>query len=428
MAKRSTRSKRSAIRRASNGRAISPLAPPSFAVMPVLQGVELGTAETGIKYENRADLLLAVFAPGTQFAGVFTRSKAPSAPVDWCRMQLGHGHARALVVNSGNANAFTGKAGIDSARGIADSTSEEVGCKPREVLLASTGVIGEALPAKKVTRVLGDLVRKAGSASWLEAASAIMTTDTYPKMVTTVASIDGCKVTINGIAKGSGMIAPDMATTLAFVFTDATIPAPVLQDLLNAGVAPSFNAITVDGDTSTSDTLLFFATGKGSSHKAITGTLDKHLQDFRSKLDTLLLELALQVVKDGEGATKLIRVDVTGADDDTSAKRIAFSIANSLRVKTAIGGGDPNWGRIVMAVGKSGEAADRDKLKIWFGDQLVAEKGQRVTRYSKAAVVKAMSKNQVNIAVDIGLGRGSARTWTCDITRRFIEINSWYVR
>jgi glutamate N-acetyltransferase/amino-acid N-acetyltransferase len=431
MAKRNTNAKkpkRLTDSRLNAGIAISPLGPRNLARIAMLPGVELATFETGIKYKNRADLLLAIFAPGTQFAGVFTKSKTSSAPVDWCRAQLKHGQARALVVNSGNANAFTGKAGYDSVRKIAENVSAMVDCKLQQVLIASTGVIGEPLPVNKITDVLGDMSKSAGTFGWRDAASAIMTTDTYPKMATVEASIDGRRVAITGIAKGSGMIAPNMATLLAFVFTDAKLPADVLQDLLEQGVEPSFNSITVDGDTSTSDTLLLFATGKSAPHKPVLKLSDKHLSDFREKFDSLLLELALQVVKDGEGATKLIQVDVTGAESDASAKRIAFSIANSVRVKTAIAGGDPNWGRIVMAVGKSGEPADRDRLKIKFGDHIVAENGQRARKYDKIAVTKAISKGEVHITVDIGLGNGLARVWTCDLTHGYFDKSSSYVR
>jgi len=253
-----------------------------------------------------------------------------------------------------------------------------------------------------------------------------MTTDTYPKLATASAMIDGKRVTINGIAKGSGMIAPDMATMLSFVFTDAALPSSVLQELLSAAVKPSFNAITVDSDTSTSDTLLLFATGKGAHHSAVSKASDKRLNEFRQRLDAVLLNLALQVVRDGEGAQKLIRIDVTGAESDDSAKRIALSVANSPLVKTAIAGGDANWGRIVMAVGKSGEAADRDKLRIAFGDQIVADKGERAEKYNEAAATKAVKGREVEIAIDMGLAKGKARVWTCDLTHGYIDINGSY--
>jgi glutamate N-acetyltransferase / amino-acid N-acetyltransferase len=408
------------------GPAVSPLAPKTFAKLPPLAGVRLATGAAGIRYKDRTDVLVAVMAPGTQVAGVFTKSKTASAPVDWCRTQAKAGAARALVVNSGNANAFTGKAGTEGARQIADSAAAAVGCAAREVFLASTGVIGEPLPAGKITRILDQLVEAGAAGNWRAAAEAIMTTDTFPKLATATADIDGRKVTINGIAKGSGMIAPDMATMLAFVFTDASLPAPVLQELLSSGVEGSFNAITVDSDTSTSDTLLLFATGRGASHPAITKANDKRLTDFKRSLDGVLLDLALQVVRDGEGAQKLIRIDVAGAESDAAAKRVALSVANSPLVKTAIAGADANWGRVVMAVGKSGEAADRDKLRIAFGRQVVAEHGERAVKYDEAAATKAVSGREVEIAVDLGLGKGKARVWTCDLTHGYIDINGSY--
>ena len=405
---------------------VSPLAPTHVPEMPEIAGVKLATAAAGIRYQGRTDVLLAVMDKGTAVAGVFTKSKCPSAPVEWCRAKLGSGKARALVVNSGNANAFTGKTGRHSTALTASIAAKAAGCSPNEVFLASTGVIGEPLDATKFNGVLGTLAEQAVSGEWMAAARAIMTTDTFPKLATATAAIDGVKVTINGIAKGSGMIAPDMATMLAFVFTDATLPAQVLQECLSAGVGPSFNSITVDSDTSTSDTLLLFATGKGAKHGAVAKASDKRLSGFRRSLDALLLELALAVVKDGEGATKLIRVDVSGAENDQAAKKIALSIANSPLVKTAIAGNDANWGRVVMAVGKAGETADRDKLKISFGGHLVAEKGARAPKYDENAATKAVSGREVEILVDLGLGKGVGRVWTCDLTHGYIDINGSY--
>ena len=322
-------------------------------------------------------------------AGVFTKSKTASAPVDWCKANLKTGAARALVVNSGNANAFTGKAGFEGARRVAESAAAVVGCRPGEVFMASTGVIGEPLPARRSPSVLGALAEEGAADGWRAAAEAIMTTDTYPKMATASAMIDGKRVTINGIAKGSGMIAPGHGDD-AFLRVHGRESARgrCCRNCCRQRVKPSFNAITVDSDTSTSDTLLLFATGKGAHHAAITKASDKRLNEFRQRLDAVLLNLALQVVRDGEGAQKLIRIDVTGAESDDAAKRIALSVANSPLVKTAIAGEDANWGRVVMAVGKSGEAADRDKLKIAFGSQVVAEKGER------AAEVQRSGRNQ----------------------------------
>ncbi|MGH6871860.1 MAG: bifunctional glutamate N-acetyltransferase/amino-acid acetyltransferase ArgJ [Rhizomicrobium sp.] len=405
---------------------VSPLAPRSLAKLPPLAGVRLASGAAGVRYAGRTDVLMVTLAPGTQAAGVFTKSKTSSAPVDWCRTQLKSGAARALVVNSGNANAFTGKAGLEGARAVAEATAGVLDCNAREVMLASTGVIGEPLPAERITRILGQLAASGSASGWRAAAEAIMTTDTYPKMATATAEIDGKRVTINGIAKGSGMIAPDMATMLSFVFTDANLPASVLQELLSSGVKGSFNSITVDSDTSTSDTLILFATGKGASHAAIAKASDRRLNNFRARLDALLLDLALQVVKDGEGAQKLIRVDVTGAENADAARRIGLSIANSPLVKTAVAGNDANWGRIVMAVGKAGEKADRDRLKIAFGSQTVAENGERAKKYNEAAATKAVSGREVQIAVDVGVGQGSARVWTCDLTHGYIDINGSY--
>jgi glutamate N-acetyltransferase/amino-acid N-acetyltransferase len=408
------------------GHDISPLAPKDFPKLPPLAGVRLATVAAGVRYQQRTDVLLALLAPGTQVAGVFTTSKTASAPVLWCRDKLKGGEARVLVVNSGNANAFTGRIGQEGVREIANEAAAVARCRPQEVFMASTGVIGEPLPTEKITKVLSGLAAQGAAGNWRAAADAIMTTDTYPKAATATAMIDGIKVTINGIAKGSGMIAPDMATMLSFVFTDANLPASVLQECLSAGVGPSFNSITVDSDTSTSDTLLLFATGKGGKHAAITKASDKKLTDFRRSLDAVLLDLALQVVRDGEGAQKLIRIDVSGAENDRAAKRIALSIANSPLVKTAIAGNDANWGRVVMAVGKSGENADRDRLKISFGGHVVAEKGMRAAKYNEATATKAVQGREVQIAVDLGLGKGAARVWTCDLTHGYIDINGSY--
>ena len=404
----------------------SPLAPKSVATLPPIAGVRLATGEAGIRYKDRTDVLWAALASGTQVGGVFTKSKTASAPVEWCKQQIARGTARVLVVNSGNANAFTGRSGVDAARTVAQSAAGIAGCKANEVLLASTGVIGEPLDAEKITRALARIAQDAAASNWRAAAEAIMTTDTFPKVATSSARIDGARVTINGIAKGSGMIAPDMATMLAFVFTDANLPAAVLQDLVKDGASRSFNAITVDSDTSTSDTLLLFATGKGAQHSAIAKAGDKRLVDFRRRLDEVLLDLALQVVRDGEGAQKLIRIDVAAAANDASAKRIALAIANSPLVKTAVAGGDANWGRVVMAVGKAGEPADRDKLKIMFGGHIVAEKGARSPGYDERKASEAVAGREVTIAVDLGIGKGVATVWTCDLTDGYIRINASY--
>lgn len=407
-------------------KSVSPLAPTHFAKLPPLAGVRLAAGAAHIRYPGRNDVLLAVLAPGTQVAGVFTRSKTASAPVEWCREMLSGAVARMLLVNSGNANAFTGLTGMEAVRKTAESAAGMIGCRAQEVFIASTGVIGEPLPYQKIIRVLPELADSGAAGAWREAGEAIMTTDTYPKLATASAFIDGHRVTINGIAKGSGMIAPDMATLLSFIFTDANLPGAVLQPLLAEAAANSFNAITVDSDTSTSDTLLVFATGKGAPHPAITKPTDKRLEQFKERLNAICLDLALQVVKDGEGASRLIRVDVSGAQNNDAAKKIALAIANSPLVKTAIAGSDANWGRVVMAVGKSGEAADRDRLTIAFGDHVVAEKGARAAGYDEKKAAAAVARREVAIAVDVGVGKGKARIWTCDLTEGYIRINGSY--
>lgn len=407
---------------------VSPLAPKSYPDMPVIEGVRMATASAGIKYKNRTDVLLMVFDRPAAVAGVFTRSKCPSAPVDFCRQNLPHGSARAVVVNSGNANAFTGMKGRAATELTAKSASAAVGCSESEVYLASTGVIGEPLDASKFAGVLDGMAKDGTGNFWLEAAKAIMTTDTYPKVATRRAEIDGVTVTINGIAKGAGMIAPDMATMLSFVVTDAAISAPALQALLSAGVGATFNAVTVDSDTSTSDTLMLFATGAAADRgqKPVSDASDERLEQFRRALNDLLKDLALQVVRDGEGARKMVEVTVTGAENDQAAKRIALSIANSPLVKTAVAGEDANWGRVVMAVGKAGEMADRDRLAIWFGDVRVAVNGARDPDYSEAATTAVMQGQDITIRVDLGLAGGKATVWTCDLTKEYVAINGDY--
>ncbi len=408
--------------------AVSPLAPKSYPDMPALRGVRMATAAAGIKYKNRTDVLLMVFDTPASVAGVFTKSKCPSAPVDFCRANLGGGVARAVVVNSGNANAFTGVKGKAATELTAKSAAAAVGCSENEVFLASTGVIGEPLDATKFAGVLGDMNGMAEADFWQEAAKAIMTTDTYPKVATRTAEIGGVIVTINGIAKGAGMIAPDMATMLSFVVTDADIEPAALQALLSAGVGPTFNSVTVDSDTSTSDTLMLFATGAAAEdgQVKVTSADDERLAGFRVALNDLLKDLALQVVRDGEGARKMVEVTVTGAENDAAAKKIALSIANSPLVKTAVAGEDANWGRVVMAVGKSGEMADRDRLAIWFGGVRVAVNGERDPDYSEAETTAVMRLEDIPVKVDIGLGQGKATVWTCDLTKEYVAINGDY--
>ncbi|PSC05006.1 bifunctional ornithine acetyltransferase/N-acetylglutamate synthase [Alsobacter soli] len=408
--------------------AVSPLAPERFPDLPPIAGVTFATAAAGIRYKGRTDVLLLKLAEGTAAAGVYTRSKCPSAPVDWCRKALPGGVARGLVVNSGNANAFTGKTGAEAVKLTADIAAKALGCKPSEIFLASTGVIGEPLDATKFGGVLDECAARAAEGPWIEPAKAIMTTDTYPKGATAKATIGGVEVTINGIAKGAGMIAPDMATMLSFIFTDAPIAAEALQAMLSRSVKTSFNAITVDSDTSTSDTLMLFATGAAEARGCprVTEASDRRLAGFRKALDTVLLDLAHQVVKDGEGARHFIGVTVEGAVSATSAKRIAKSIADSPLVKTAVAGADANWGRVVMAVGKAGEPADRDRLAIWFGPHRVAVNGARDGDYDEATVSEYMKGQDIDIRVDIGLGNGKAKVWTCDLTKEYVEINGDY--
>jgi glutamate N-acetyltransferase/amino-acid N-acetyltransferase len=406
--------------------AISPLAPAAFPVLPPFAGTGIATAAAGIKYAGRADVLLMLFPAGTTAAGVFTRSRCPSAPVDWCRSVLPGGVPRALLVNSGNANAFTGRRGREATRMSADFAARAVGCRPEQVLLASTGVIGEPLEAGKFADVVDRMVAAADPDGWIDAAGAIMTTDTFPKGATRQARLGGATVTLNGIAKGAGMIAPDMATMLAFLATDAPIAAPVLQSLLSAGVRDSFNAITVDSDTSTSDTVLLFATGTAAGVEPIVDARDRRLSGFRRALNDLMRDLALQVVRDGEGARKLVEIRVTGAVSKTSARRIGKAIGNSPLVKTAIAGEDANWGRVVMAIGKAGEPADRDRVAIWFGDIRVAAAGERDPAYSEAAASQYMKRDHIVIAVDLGLGRGRDTVWTCDLTKDYVAINGDY--
>lgn len=406
---------------------VSPLAPETFPELPAVAGVTLAAAATGIRYKGRPDVLLAVMPPGTTVAGCFTTSKSRSAPVDWCVKALAKGSARAVVINAGNANAFTGKAGVATVTTVAKATASLLKCKLDEVFQASTGVIGEPLNPAPITGALGSLVNAARADAWGDAARAIMTTDTFAKASTAKARLGGKTVTINGIAKGSGMIAPDMATMLVFIFTDAAVPAKVLQKLLSKSVSTTFNCITVDGDTSTSDTVLLFATGAaGAVSPALKSADDKRLAGFAKALDALCMDLALQVARDGEGAEKLIEIAVTGAESSKAAHRIAMSIANSPLVKTAIAGEDANWGRIVMAVGKAGEKANRDRMRVRIGGITVARNGMRDPAYKEADIMPHMQGRHIVIEADVGVAKGKARVWTCDLTHRYIDINGSY--
>lgn len=401
----------------------SPLAPKLYPELPKLDGVRLASIEAGIKYQGRKDLCLIVFDTPAEIAGVFTKSKCPSAPVDWCRKHLAKGKAKAIVINSGNANAFTGTKGVESTQQTAKAAACVLDCSEEQVFLASTGVIGEPLDTSgfdEKLRLANGVLKSDG---WYEAAQAIMTTDTYPKLATRQFVVDGKTYHINGIAKGSGMIAPDMATMLSFIVTDLAIDNKILQDLLSRYTKTTFNAITVDSDTSTSDTVLLMSSGTG---KKISDVKDNHLKPFKKALQDLMHELSMLLVRDGEGATKQVCIEVTGAKSKGSALNIAKSIANSPLVKTAVAGEDANWGRIVMAVGKAGEPADRDLLTISFGDVMVAQNGERVADYNEEAATRIMQANEINITVDIGLGSGKAKVWTCDLTKEYVAINGDY--
>ncbi len=399
----------------------SPLAPAAFPDLPAIGGVRFATHAAGVRYAGRTDVMLAVMDPGTTIAGTFTRSATRSAAVrdGEAKVGLADDGAAAFLVNSGNSNAFTGRAGEDAVRSICDLTAVALDIPASRILTASTGVIGEPLPWERITDALAALTAALAPGGIEAAARAIMTTDTFPKGAGATVALPGGTVRIAGIAKGSGMIAPDMATMLAYVFTDARIEQAAFQAMLSNAVERTFNRITVDGDTSTSDTLLAAATGA-------SGVDATHEPAFADALEAVLKDLALQVVRDGEGATKLVEVAVTGAASDADAKRVALSIANSPLVKTAIAGEDANWGRVVMAVGKSGASADRDRLSIRFGDVVVAEDGQRAAGYSEEAASAVMKRQELLIGVDLGLGAGAATVWTCDLTHGYIDINADY--
>jgi glutamate N-acetyltransferase/amino-acid N-acetyltransferase len=406
----------------------SPFAPARLPDVPVVPGVRMAACQAGIRYAGRTDLMMAVLEPGTAVAGVLTQSKTCSAPVLWCRDNLTKGSGRALVVNSGNAKAFTGKKGAEATRMTAEAAAAAVGCAPDEVYVSSTGVIGEPLDAGKFAHLLSGLAKAAAADKWHEAARAIMTTDTFPKLATRKVKLGGAEVVINGFAKGAGMIAPDLATMLVYMFTDAEVDQRELQSMLAEGADKSFNCITIDSDTSTSDTVLVFATGaaKKRGAPAIASAASAEGKAFAAALHDVMHELAMWVVKDGEGLTKVIEIEVTGAESDAAARRIGFSIANSPLVKTAVAGGDPNWGRVVMAVGKAGEAADRDRLSITYGTIEVAKNGERAPTYDEQKVAAYMQGREIAMRVDIGLGSGRAKVWTCDLTHDYISINADY--
>ncbi|HEY0104018.1 MAG TPA: bifunctional glutamate N-acetyltransferase/amino-acid acetyltransferase ArgJ [Brevundimonas sp.] len=410
------------------GLQISPLAVP-FPAIPPIGGVEIATARAGFYKHERDDLVVFRFAPGTTCAGVFTRHKVGSAPVDWCRRHLdapeGGSDVRALVVNAGCANAFTGKAGADAARRTASETAKRFGCRQRDVMLASTGVIGVVLDDRKIVARLPEIDAGLRADGWAAAGAGIMTTDTFLKGSFAECEIEGQTVRIAGIAKGSGMIAPDMATMLAFIVTDAAIAPPVLRALLGLHVRTTFNSVTVDGDTSTNDTCLLFATGASGAPR-ITRLGDRRLKSFSDALDRVMLDLAHQLVRDGEGATKFVKVTVDGAASPASARKLAKSIADSPLVKTALAGEDANWGRVVMAVGKTEEPVDRDRLAIRFGPHVAAVDGAPAADYDEAAMSAYMKNAEIDITVFVGSGRAAATVWTCDLTKRYVEINGDY--
>ena len=409
---------------------MSPLAPKGgFPALPVIAGVEFAAVEAGVRYANRKDVMLVRLAPGSSVAGAFTRSSTRAACVLDCQAKLAgkvdESAGAAIVVNSGNSNAFTGAIGQTAVDEVTNAVAKALGMPVSRVFSSSTGVIGEPLPYERITAKVGDLVYALDEGGIEMAARAIMTTDTFPKGASAEVQGEGGTIKIAGIAKGSGMIAPDMATMLVYIFTDAAIPASALQKIVSRQIDDTFNAITVDSDTSTSDALIVAATGK-SSAAPISDLRGKAAKDFEAALASVMRDLAQQVIRDGEGATKFVEIDVTGADSREDAHRVAMSIANSPLVKTAIAGEDPNWGRIVAAVGKSGANADRDRLSISFGDILVAEKGWRNPDYSEDDGAAYMKGDTLVIRVDLGLGKGAKRVWTCDLTHRYIDINADY--
>ncbi len=406
----------------------SPLAPKKTAKLKPVRGVQLATLATGLRYVGRDDLLLAVMPAGTTVAGMFTRSTTAAAPVAWCRLLLKDKKARALLINAGNANAATGKAGIalleESVRAVALST----GCNPAEVFIASTGIIGRPLPKKAIANFVPAIAKKlklADAKTWEKASKAILTTDTFPKTVSRSVKINGKTITLSGFAKGSGMIAPNMATMLGFVFTDASIDAGVLQKMVKPATDKSFNSITVDGDTSTNDTLLVFATGAAGNTK-ITKADSRDGKAFTVALEAVLMELAQLIVRDGEGAQKLVTIDVTGAENDRAARMHALTIANSPLVKTAIAGEDANWGRILGAAGRSGERLNMSRVKVSIGGHVICKNGEQLKNYDETPVAKYMKGRAVHIELDVGIAKGKACVWTCDLTHGYIDINGSY--
>ena len=404
---------------------VSPLAPAGLPALPAIAGLRFAAGCTGMRYKGRDDLMVAALDAGATIAAVTTRNTMCSAPVEWCRVQARHGRARAIVVNAGNANVFTGRDGFRAVERTARRTAALLGCKAEEVFVSSTGVIGMKLPAEKIEATLPALASALDAGGAERALRAIMTTDTFPKAAVRRARIGRTEVTIMGFCKGSGMIAPDMATMLGYVFTDARLPASVLRALLRDGTDESFNCMSVDGDTSTSDTVLLAATGK-ARHAAVRSAADPALRDFRARLKDLLVELAQLVAKDGEGAQKFVTIKVSGAASDASARKVALAIANSPLVKTAIAAGDANWGRVVMAIGKSGQPADRDRTSVRIGGVTIARRGDLVPGYDEAPVARHMAGRDILVEAEIGVGKGRATVWTCDLTHGYVDINGSY--
>ena len=405
--------------------AVSPLVPASFPAMAPIAGVRLAAYAAGIRYTGRDDVMLAELAPGSTVAGVFTQSTMPGQPVVWCRECLPRGRVRAIVVNSGNANVFTGRAGRQVVESTAATAARLFSCNPHEIYLSSTGVIGEPPPADRISAALPALAGLLDAAAWEKAARAIMTTDTFPKGAGATASIGGTAVRLNGFCKGSGMIAPNMATMLAYLFTDAALPAAVMQPLLAEATEVSFNAMTVDGDTSTSDTVLLCATQQ-AGHPAVANADDPLLTDFRRALRAVMTDLAQQIARDGEGAQKFVTIEVSGAESDRAARQVGLTIGNSPLVKTALAAGDANWGRIVMAVGRGGEKAEPDRLGIAIGGIPITADGGPIPNYNEGPVAEHMKGREIRIAIDLGIGQGKATVWTCDLTHGYIDINGSY--
>ena len=407
---------------------ISPLATKNFPKLPQVKGIIMGTAKSGTKYKGRKDIFTAIFEKGTTVAGAFTQSNIRAEPVEFCKKNIVDGSARVLAVNAGFANAFTGKKGKKINKSISKNIKKIVKCREKDIFICSTGVIGENIPLRPTNKAISQSL-KISENKWESAAKSIMTTDTFPKAIGKKITIDNKEISIVGIAKGSGMISPNMATMLAFIFTDALIDKTVLQTILNIELRNSFNAITVDSDTSTNDTVLAFATGKamtGKNERIISRTSDSRLIKFREAFSEIMQDLAIQIVKDGEGAKKLIQIRVSGAENTSSAKKIARSVANSPLVKTAVGASDPNWGRIIMAIGKTKEKINPKKINLKIGSNIIIKDGEVSRSYSETRTKKYMRGKDILLDINLGIGNGFSQIWTCDLTEGYIKINADY--